>query len=151
MLYDAVRQFWNQPNNPLFGSAKVASLEMVMYYYNETTELAHLWRFGYCAPLRNLLAMFYRSRTLDCIRRKHIGRGFTIPNAGWHLSYFMTAQEISDKLGAFSHAEYDTPKWRDIDRIQHHIDNKLDLFDRPQMMADKPKYPPPPRYWIAHT
>lgn len=42
-----------------------------------------------------------------------------VPEAGWHLTYFGTDEDVDLKLKAFAHAEYDTPQTRlDIARIR---------------------------------
>lgn len=54
----------------------------------------------------------------------------TMVQAGWHFSYLGGIEAIRAKLGAFSHAEYDTPFWKDPTRIARAIAAKDDLFDR---------------------
>ena len=52
-----------------------------------------------------------------------------IPAAGWHLSNFMTVQDIADKIGMYSHTEYDTPDVRNVTWIKRCCGEGLDLVD----------------------
>ena len=53
-----------------------------------------------------------------------------IPNAGWHLSYFMSPEEIAEKIKAFSHTEFNEPQYTDLTSIKNAIMNGKDLFRR---------------------
>ena len=55
-----------------------------------------------------------------------------IPHGGWHFSYIMTPHEISEKIKAFGHAEYNLDKFTDIKTIEDKINQGVDLFDRNQ-------------------
>lgn len=58
---------------------------------------------------------------------------FIISNAGWHISYLFPVEQISRKLGSFSHTEYDSDYYRDTDRLQKCIDEVRDIFERPEV------------------
>lgn len=49
---------------------------------------------------------------------------------GWHFSYVGGITRIINKLGDFSHWEYDTEFYKDPMRIHDKLENKEDLFDR---------------------
>lgn len=53
-----------------------------------------------------------------------------IPEAGWEFSFFGDANFIQDKLESYSHDELVTPEYHDLDKIQHRIDNGIDIVDR---------------------
>jgi hypothetical protein len=53
-----------------------------------------------------------------------------IPKGGWHLSYFGNADLIQNKLQNFSHQEYNTIYFTDLDNIQRKIESGQDLFER---------------------
>ena len=55
-----------------------------------------------------------------------------IQNGGWHFSYIMSPDEISEKIKSFSHAEYNLDKYTDIKIIEDRLSKGLDLFDRNQ-------------------
>lgn len=48
-----------------------------------------------------------------------------VPDAGWHLSYYGTDEDIDAKLRAFSHSECDTPEYRaEMARLREHGDDQ---------------------------
>jgi GT2 family glycosyltransferase/glycosyltransferase involved in cell wall biosynthesis len=53
-----------------------------------------------------------------------------LENGGWHFSYFMSPEQIADKIKSFSHQEYNTEYIRDANRIRAMIDQKRDIFER---------------------
>lgn len=53
-----------------------------------------------------------------------------LENGGWHFSYFMSPEQIADKIKSFSHQEYNTEYIRDADRIRTMIQQKKDIFER---------------------
>ena len=55
-----------------------------------------------------------------------------IQNGGWHFSYIMNPNEISEKIKSFSHAEYNLDKYTNIKIIEDKLSKGLDLFNRNQ-------------------
>lgn len=53
-----------------------------------------------------------------------------LERGGWHFSYFMSPQQISDKINSFSHQEYNTDYMRSEERIAEMIAQKRDVFER---------------------
>jgi hypothetical protein len=53
-----------------------------------------------------------------------------VDDAGWHLSFFMSAGRIAEKLRSFSHTEYAGGPWTDLRRIERAVDGGEDLFAR---------------------
>ncbi|MEW7312385.1 benzoate transporter [Buttiauxella gaviniae] len=53
-----------------------------------------------------------------------------IKNGGWHFSWIMTAERISEKMSAISHTEYDTPELNNQEHIKNAIENGLDIWAR---------------------
>ena len=53
-----------------------------------------------------------------------------IKKGGWHFSYLMTPAQIKNKIESFSHAEFNTNQFTDINYIKNKIENRLDLFNR---------------------
>lgn len=54
----------------------------------------------------------------------------TLENGGWHFSYFMSPEQIADKIRSFSHQEYNTEYIRDANRIRTMMQQKKDIFER---------------------
>ena len=55
-----------------------------------------------------------------------------IDNGGWHFSYLMSPQQISNKIKSFGHAEYNLEKYTNIKLIEEKVKEGIDLFDRNQ-------------------
>lgn len=53
-----------------------------------------------------------------------------IQHAGWHFSWIMTAERISEKMSTISHTEYDTPELNNQTHIEDAIKNGLDIWAR---------------------
>jgi len=53
-----------------------------------------------------------------------------VPNAGWHFSCMSDPAGIKLKLKSFSHQEYNTPEFTDIDAIANRIKYGLDVVGR---------------------
>jgi len=53
-----------------------------------------------------------------------------VQNGGWHISFFMSPEEIQAKIQNFAHQEYNKNTFTDIDRIKNRIENLIDPFDR---------------------
>jgi len=54
-----------------------------------------------------------------------------IKNGGWHFSFMSNVSGIVDKINAFSHEEYNTAYFKNVDRILERVTNGEDIFDRP--------------------
>lgn len=100
-------------------------LPMDMYYYNVTCKSPNAWpyarvcEFGVLGP----------SPDLDALRKKVDDRP-ALPRGGWHLSYFGDAEFIRKKIQSFSHDEFNTDYFTDVNRISQRIASGGDLFDR---------------------
>lgn len=62
--------------------------------------------------------------------RKNEGAFVVIPDGGWHFSYLGGADFIANKIRSYSHKEFNTGEMTDLERINHAIDDKTDLFGR---------------------
>lgn len=60
-------------------------------------------------------------------------------NAGWHLSYWGSPEEIRNKIIIAPHQEYNKPKFTDINNIIEKIKTSQDLFERdnPLVVVDR--------------
>ncbi|OAT29159.1 putative N-acetylglucosaminyltransferase [Buttiauxella ferragutiae ATCC 51602] len=57
-------------------------------------------------------------------------RTHIVADAGWHFSWMMTAERISEKMSTISHTEYDTPELNNQEHIKNAIENGLDIWAR---------------------
>ena len=51
---------------------------------------------------------------------------------GWHFSYMMKPNEISQKIKSFGHAEYNLEQYTNVKTIEEKISKGKDLFEREQ-------------------
>lgn len=54
----------------------------------------------------------------------------TIDNGGWHFSWVMTPERISEKMSTISHTEYDLPEFNNPEHIMKVIKNAEDIWGR---------------------
>lgn len=103
----------------------IQTMELDFYYYNLNCKRHEKW---------------YHTKTLSYNKYKELNLSienirFTyapvIQKAGWHLSYFGNAEFIKNKLMHFSHQEYNTDIYTNIETIQKQIETCSDLFNRP--------------------
>ncbi|MEH0885361.1 hypothetical protein [Enterobacter sp. UNJFSC 003] len=53
-----------------------------------------------------------------------------VANGGWHFSWVMTPERISEKMSTISHTEYDTPEFNNPEHIMKVIMNAEDIWGR---------------------
>lgn len=77
-------------------------------------------------------ATFYQGSSTIKPEDLRMGAGdWDISNSSWHCSScFETVAQMDNKIGSFSHTEYDQPEFRDPAEIVRRVRNGLDLFDR---------------------
>ena len=112
-------------------------LEMKNYYYYFNCRSNNNW----CYPA---FCRFYDYRTANFLRNGDYHQ-VIITNAGWHFGYLMSPERIALKLETFSHSEFDTDFYKNIDRIKSCMDSNTDLFSRDDIEyfiepLDVPKY-----------
>ena len=69
------------------------------------------------------------------VKKKFFWKIFTkkvqvIKNGGWHFSFLKDAESIRNKIISYSHQEYNTKEFTDIDLINKKISSGEDLFQR---------------------
>lgn len=68
-----------------------------------------------------------------------------IDNGGWHFSWVMTPERISEKMSSISHTEYDLPEFNNQEHIMKVIANAEDIWGRDRTLAKqemtKQKFP----------
>jgi len=102
------------------------SFKLKTFYYSPLTEMLTDC-FATVAinnfTLRNMLRYNdLRDYTFNCTH---------IENGGYHLSFFMSPEDIRKKILSFSHVEYNLPEFSDLDKIKYRMANGIDIFDRP--------------------
>lgn len=110
----------------LIGTAPIF-LEMDFYYYSWNWIKPYKW---YNAFMVTDAGIHSNDKlTLNDMRIETKKEGF-LTKAGWHLSYFMTVDELRRKIEHFSHKEFDRPEFKSRDWIERCIREGLDLFGR---------------------
>ncbi len=103
----------------------IAQFEQDFYYYSLEHKMDHLWYFS-----KIMKYSFYINTNLTFSDIRSMAFT-TIPNGGWHLSYFGSAEFIQNKITNFAHQEYNTPEFTNIDKIKQRLDQGVDIYDRP--------------------
>ncbi|WP_039056882.1 benzoate transporter [Enterobacter sp. Bisph1] len=79
------------------------------------------------------------SKTLFKLRHK------IMPDAGWHFSWIMKPERISEKMSTISHTEYDLPHLNNREHIINALTNAKDIWGRDRKMVrqdlTKDKFP----------
>jgi beta-1,4-mannosyl-glycoprotein beta-1,4-N-acetylglucosaminyltransferase len=96
------------------------------YYYNLTVKSKMNWDSAKLVSYKYYVDVL--ERTPQKCRSPHHSK--CMFNGGWHLSYFGDAQFIQNKLQNFTHQEYNTDRYTNLENIQKKIQNKTDLFGR---------------------
>jgi beta-1,4-mannosyl-glycoprotein beta-1,4-N-acetylglucosaminyltransferase len=102
-------------------SDDIAAVEQDFYYYYLNLHRGK-WARGTATYARNMTISPQEARTL--FHRPVIEEG------GWHFSYLMTAEDMAAKIRAFSHQEFNAPRFTDLDAIRARIAAREDLFGR---------------------
>jgi beta-1,4-mannosyl-glycoprotein beta-1,4-N-acetylglucosaminyltransferase len=110
----------------------VNSLETDLYYYNLNSKISEKWYHMKVVNYRKYMEM---ALTCNIIRENHYYS--RIANGGWHLSYFGDSNFIKNKLENFSHQEYNNDTYTNCEKIENHIKNGDDLFDRPENVIER--------------
>ena len=53
-----------------------------------------------------------------------------VPDGGWHFSFLGGVEAIIEKIEAFSHTEYNTPEFKNAEKIREAIHRGTDIFGR---------------------
>lgn len=101
---------------------KILSFEQNLFYYYFNYITDQKW-YGTKAVLFNNL------NSPEEIRMSP--NNYIIKNGGWHFSFLGGVEKISEKIGSFSHQEFNTKEINNKIHIKFCIDNCLDIFDRP--------------------
>jgi len=98
-------------------------LRQDMYYYNLECKLSDFWHLAKVCDYG-----YYKNINSPSIIRQQ--RCNIILNGGWHFSYFGDPSFIKNKINNFSHQEFNTEEFTDLEKIKDRIKNGKDLFER---------------------
>lgn len=103
--------------------------EQDLYNYDWTIRVRGVWRGT-------------RAVTVATARAWHPQRirsagGTFIPHGGWHATFFGGPEAIRAKIQAYSHQEYNKPRYTGIPAIERRIAELREPFDRPQFQLDR--------------
>lgn len=94
------------------------------------TTLMNLNRYFGSSP-ENFRNMKKSEANKDFISRTWLKfRSKTVTDAGWHFSWVMTPERISEKMSTISHTEYDLPEFNNPEHIMKVITNAEDIWGR---------------------
>lgn len=118
---------------------KVTALQMSLHYYALRWISTATWDFPIIANIRAI-------KTIQSARNNGTA---ALTNAGCHLSYFMTREEIRKKLLSFSHVEYNTEEFTCDENIDNALAHGCDLFKRGFNFKPTPAGVMKPKYhWL---
>lgn len=107
-----------------FNDGKILSMDF--YYYNCNWKIATQWALAKIINYQSL-DLIYQGKLQNLRSNNKLP---IIQKAGWHLSYFLTVEQINYKLNSFSHTEYSGEKYNNFDNIKNSIESGRDLFGR---------------------
>ena len=99
-------------------------LQMSMFYYSSQWRKPCGWNHAYVINDQG-----FGTHTLDALRVSPIIRK-VFDDVGWHLSYFMTREEIQHKIQGFAHQEFNSENYWNFPWIEHCLKTGEDLFRR---------------------
>ena len=104
---------------------KPARLDVKQYFWNYNWQVPQHCNQG----ARPIVARFKDLETHSC-QELRAGDWHTIPDAGWHFSFFGETEKIKKKIESFAHTEYDITEYKNDEAILYRINNGIDPFDR---------------------
>lgn len=100
------------------------SFKQEEFYYNARNLRLEPW-FGSIVTSCDKLVRLTPQKLRD--RRKKLPK---IRGGGYHFSYFMSPEQIANKIDSFSHQEFNTDFYKSNDRIASCLNEGVDLFGR---------------------
>ena len=116
-LIEGLRNQYEDLNEP-------KKLEMLLFCYSSRWIKRSKWNRAFVVNDRSI-----NSASIDDLRTSTSNRKY-IANAGWHLSYFMTEQEMARKMESFCDADLNTKENSNPDWLRHCKETGVDLFHR---------------------
>eukprot|EP00276_Gloeochaete_wittrockiana_P003307 CAMPEP_0184646096 /NCGR_PEP_ID=MMETSP0308-20130426/2739_1 /TAXON_ID=38269 /ORGANISM="Gloeochaete witrockiana, Strain SAG 46.84" /LENGTH=256 /DNA_ID=CAMNT_0027075783 /DNA_START=224 /DNA_END=994 /DNA_ORIENTATION=- len=118
---------WLRCNTP--ADFAVGRLAMALHYYSLHWRKRAWWLHG-AVLTGHALQTIYNNQPSLVRTPQALPWVVTIPNAGWHFSYFMPVEGIQKKLFSFAHREYSVAPYTDPDYIASRIRQGEDLYGR---------------------
>jgi beta-1,4-mannosyl-glycoprotein beta-1,4-N-acetylglucosaminyltransferase len=117
------RMFYYAFNNEMVRSSdpkdvpwRMARICTVQRLHGWFGSLQSLRKYRSTGPLRSAKRVWNQWRTQE------------IADGGWHFSYLMTPEQILQKIQAFSHQEFNLPRYADVAHIRDSLRQRRDLF-----------------------
>jgi beta-1,4-mannosyl-glycoprotein beta-1,4-N-acetylglucosaminyltransferase len=108
----------------IFDNRELYQLELDMYYCNLRS------RRNYWHGIKLLSYYAYKKLNMTFQDMRSVNSTtLIIKNGGWHLSYFGDTDFIANKFKSFSDACYNNPIHLDKNKLQHNIDNYIDILN----------------------
>ena len=125
----------NAKNNTLeYNRDKLNRLALDMYYYNlyyrigEGSNWHGIKLFTFKA-YKNINLTFQQMRIWE-----HSNNVPVVNNGGWHLSYFGDINFIINKIGSYSHQEYNNENYLDKNTLIYKIKNGINLLNNTSLL-----------------
>lgn len=115
---------WVKENYAILGSG-VFTLSMIFHYYNFNWVKKFKWDMPFIST-----AKVVRERGAEDIRKNKVPRDGKVEDAGWHLSYFGTPEELIQKVSMFCHQEFNKEEFTNKKHIEQCIADGTDIFKR---------------------
>lgn len=106
------------PGNPAIG------FRQMMFYYNLKQHQLHPWHGSVISTVG-----FTKTHGAQWLRDHRSSVPF-VYDGGWHLSYWMSPEQIRRKVLSFAHQEVNREPFTNLDHIRAKIAQGQDLFDR---------------------
>lgn len=122
----------------------VIRINMDFHYYALRWRKRPVWVSAYLIPVKKIISLDApRPAMPHTIPREMANRPGHISDAGWHMSYFLTTEEIQTKLKSFSPTDHNIPPYNTAEHIEWCVAEGLDLFDRPGEEMDPTPFDAP--------
>ena len=115
---------WIKENYNTMGGG-VYTLSMIFHYYNFKWIKKFKWDMPFLGLNKDI-----REKGAEDIRKNKVTRNGKIEDAGWHLSYFSTSNDLIKKVSMFCHQEFNKDVYMNENHIEHCINTGNDIFNR---------------------
>jgi beta-1,4-mannosyl-glycoprotein beta-1,4-N-acetylglucosaminyltransferase len=105
----------------------IINLEQILYYYNFHCKSDNIWNWS------KILPYSLKKNMSPCYVRYFYAENKnapSIPNAGWHFSFFGNVDQIIEKIEATAHQEYNKDEFKNKENIKECVKLGKDLYGR---------------------
>ncbi|CAE7840878.1 unnamed protein product [Symbiodinium microadriaticum] len=105
---------------------KTIHIAMYMFYYNFHWAMPSMWTHAFAIGTERYLAQrdLVQSRVITDMEEVELVRG------GWHLSYFLSREDIVRKVESFPHREYDLAEFKTDEHVTECLQMGKDMYKR---------------------